>query len=40
VRGPLVAQLQAQFLQDWFWVSGQRLDDELDWTPRAADPRT
>ena len=32
VRGPLVAQLQAQFLQDWIWVSGQRLDDELVWT--------
>jgi cardiolipin synthase len=31
VRGPLVAQLQAQFLQDWFWVSGQRLDDDLLW---------
>ena len=39
VRGPLVAQLQAQFLQDWFWVSGQRLDDELDWNvpPDVAD---
>ncbi len=39
LRGPLVAQLQAQFLQDWFWVSGQRLDDELDWRvpPDAAD---
>jgi cardiolipin synthase len=35
VRGPLVAQLQAQFLQDWFWVSGQRLDDELLWAPEA-----
>jgi cardiolipin synthase len=31
VRGPLVAQLQAQFLQDWFWVSGQRLDEDLVW---------
>jgi cardiolipin synthase len=39
VRGPLVAQLQAQFLQDWFWVSGQRLDDELLWDsePQAED---
>jgi cardiolipin synthase len=37
VRGPLVAQLQSQFLQDWFWVSGQRLDDDLAWTV-AADP--
>ena len=35
LRGPLVAQLQAQFLQDWFWVSGQRLDDDLAW---QADP--
>jgi cardiolipin synthase A/B len=35
VRGPLVAQLQAQFLQDWFWVSGQRLDDDLLWICRA-----
>jgi cardiolipin synthase len=33
VRGPLVDQLQAQFLQDWFWVSGQRLDDDLLWLP-------
>jgi cardiolipin synthase A/B len=33
LRGPLVAQLQAQFLQDWYWVSGQRLDDELSWSP-------
>jgi cardiolipin synthase A/B len=32
LRGPLVQQLQAQFLQDWFWVSGQRLDDDLVWT--------
>jgi cardiolipin synthase len=32
LRGPVVAQLQAQFLQDWFWVSGQRLDEELVWT--------
>jgi cardiolipin synthase len=31
VRGPLVAQLQSQFLQDWFWVSGQRLDEDLAW---------
>lgn len=31
LRGPLVQQLQAQFLQDWFWVSGQRLDDQLVW---------
>jgi cardiolipin synthase len=35
VRGPLVAQLQAQFLQDWFWVSGQRLDDDLNWESHA-----
>jgi len=38
VRGPIVAQLQAQFLQDWFWVSGQRLDDELIWSP-SPDPQ-
>jgi cardiolipin synthase A/B len=31
IRGPLVQQLQAQFLQDWYWVSGQRLDDDLVW---------
>lgn len=31
VRGPLVDQLQAQAVQDWFWVSGQRLEDELLW---------
>ena len=37
IRGPLVAQLQAQFLQDWFWVSGQRLDDDLAWRV-APDP--
>jgi cardiolipin synthase len=37
LRGPLVAQLQAQFLQDWFWVSGQRLDDDLAWRV-APDP--
>jgi cardiolipin synthase len=35
VRGPLVDQLQAQFLQDWFWVSGQRLDDDLLWLPES-----
>jgi cardiolipin synthase A/B len=33
LRGPVVQQLQAQFLQDWFWVSDQRLDDELEWSP-------
>ncbi len=37
LRGPLVQQLQAQFLQDWYWVSGQRLDDVLDWSA-AAEP--
>jgi cardiolipin synthase len=37
VRGPIVAQLQAQFLQDWFWVSGERLDEQLVWTV-APDP--
>lgn len=31
VRGPLVDQLQAQAVQDWFWVSGERLEDELQW---------
>ena len=31
VRGPLVDQLQAQAVQDWFWVSGERLEDELLW---------
>ena len=31
LRGPVVQQLQAQFLQDWYWVSDQRLDDQLEW---------
>ncbi len=31
VRGPLVDQLQAQVVQDWFWVSGERLEDALLW---------
>ena len=35
LRGPVVQQLQAQFLQDWYWVSGQRLDDDLAWTAAA-----
>ncbi len=34
VEGPVVAQLQFVFAEDWLWSSGDRLD--LDWAPRIA----
>jgi cardiolipin synthase A/B len=34
VEGPVVAQLQFIFAEDWRWSSGDRLD--LDWAPRTA----
>ncbi len=35
VTGPAVQLLQVPFLEDWYWASGQFLDD-LDWSPRIA----
>ena len=33
LRGPVVAQLQTVFLEDWHWASDESLSDALDWTP-------
>lgn len=35
LTGPIVQQFQAQVLQDWYWVSGERIDAALDWCARA-----
>jgi cardiolipin synthase len=41
VEGPLVAQLQLIFVEDWHWATGERLLDRLDWeAPGRADGRT
>lgn len=33
VHGPVVADLQRSFLEDWFFVTGERLDDPLFFPP-------
>ncbi len=35
VEGPLVAQLQLIFVEDWHWATGEQLIDRLDWDPPA-----
>jgi cardiolipin synthase len=35
VEGPLAAQLQLVFAEDWHWMTGERLIDRLDWEPPA-----
>lgn len=33
LRGPVVAQLQTVFFEDWHWASDESLSDALDWMP-------
>lgn len=33
MRGPVVAQLQLIFAEDWHWATGETLHEALDWTP-------
>lgn len=33
LRGPVVAQLQLIFAEDWHWGTGELLTDELNWDP-------
>ncbi len=33
VRGPVVAQLQGVFAEDWHWGTGELLTGDLEWTP-------
>ncbi|MHA6325861.1 cardiolipin synthase [Roseivivax sp. CAU 1753] len=35
LRGPVVAQLQLAFYEDWHWATQERLDVALDWQPEA-----
>ena len=35
MRGPVVAQAQLIFAEDWHWVIGTDLIDELHWSPEA-----
>ncbi len=34
--GPMVAQLQLVFVEDWHWVSAENLSAALNWTPQHA----
>ncbi|GAB4385154.1 cardiolipin synthase [Albidovulum sp.] len=38
VAGPVVAQLQLVFAEDWHWLSGERLEAELDWAAARPQP--
>lgn len=35
LRGPVVAQLQTVFVEDWHWATDEALSDVLDWTPEV-----
>ncbi|EPX86050.1 Cardiolipin synthetase [Salipiger mucosus DSM 16094] len=35
LRGPMVAQLQRAFAEDWHWATGEKLGEALCWTPEA-----
>ncbi|MBE3640040.1 cardiolipin synthase [Mangrovicoccus algicola] len=39
IRGPVVGQAQLMFAEDWLWVSGELILDQLDWeiAPQARD---
>ncbi|MCR9089180.1 MAG: cardiolipin synthase [Rhodobacteraceae bacterium] len=37
LTGPVVAQLQLVFAEDWHWATGEVLDDGMNWRP-PADP--
>lgn len=37
LEGPLVAQLQLVFAEDWHWATGEVLIDELFWEPEKAE---
>lgn len=37
IEGPVVAQLQIVFCEDWFWASKDILLDEMNWTPGVSE---
>ncbi|SIT00434.1 cardiolipin synthase [Roseivivax lentus] len=37
LSGPVVAQLQNSFFEDWHWATQERLDEALDWAPPLRD---
>lgn len=37
LSGPVVAQLQTVFFEDWHWATQERLDEVLDWSPAPRD---
>jgi len=40
MRGPVVAQLQLIFAEDWHWASGEALGEQVDWKAARADEDT